>query len=80
MLNNACNHPGSTIYAAIELSKKSWVVVVMHPSNAQPSVHRIKGGAFADLVLKLRAAARGGERRLVCYEAGYDGIWLARSL
>jgi transposase len=80
MLNKACNHPRSTIYAAIELSKKSWVVAVMHPSKDQPSIHRIKGGAFSDLILKLRAAARGGERLLVCYEAGYDGFWLARSL
>jgi transposase len=80
MLNNACNHPGSTIYGAIELSKKSWVVAVMHPSKDQPSIHRIRGGAFSDLVLKLRAAAQGGERLLVCYEAGYDGFWLARSL
>ena len=80
MLNKACNHPGSTIYAAIELSKKSWVVAVMHPSKDQPSIHRIKGGAFSDLILKLRTAARGRERLLVCYEAGYDGFWLARSL
>jgi transposase len=80
MLDEAHNHCTPTIYAAIELSKKSWVVAIMQPAKDQPSVHRIKGGAFSDLIAKLQAAAPGGERLLVCYEAGYDGFWLARSL
>ena len=80
MLDQVHNRPISTVYAAIELSKKSWVVAIMHPAKGQPSIHRIKGGAFSDLMVKLRAATRNGERLLVCYEAGYDGFWLARSL
>ena len=80
MLDQVHNHPTSTVYAAIELSKKSWVVAIMHPAKGQPSIHRIKGGALSDLLVKLRAATRNGERLLVCYEAGYDGFWLARSL
>jgi transposase len=80
MFDQVYDPPESTVYAAIELSKKSWVVAIMQPTRDQPSLHRIKGGAFPDLVMKLRAAARGGERLLVCYEAGYDGFWLARSL
>ena len=80
MLDQAHQYPASTVYAAIELSKKSWVVAIMQPARDQPSIHRIKGGAFSDLVTRLRAATRRGERLLVCYEAGYDGFWLARSL
>ncbi len=80
MLDQVQNHSTLTVYVAIELSKKSWVVAIMQPANDQPSIHRIRGGAVSDLVFKLRAAARNGERLLVCYEAGYDGFWLARSL
>ena len=69
----------TTVYAAIELSKKSWVVAIAHPDRDRPSMHRIAGGNLADLIGRLRKAA--GERRIVvCYEAGYDGFWLARSL
>ena len=80
MLDQTAHNPVPTVYAAIELSKKSWVVAIMQPVKDQPSIYRIKGGAFSDLVMRLRTATRGGERLLVCYEAGYDGFWLARSL
>ena len=63
----------TTVYAAIELSKKSWVVAIAHPDRDRPSMHRIAGGNLADLIGRLRKAA--GERRIVvCYEAGYDGF------
>lgn len=68
-----------TIFAAIELSKKTWMVAVAHPDRDQPSLLRLPGGAFADLVSRLRHMAGRGERLVVCYEAGYDGFWLARS-
>jgi transposase len=80
VLDQTAHNPVPTVYAAIELSKKSWVVAIMQPAKDQPSIYRIKGGAFSDLVMRLRMATRGGERLLVCYEAGYDGFWLARSL
>jgi transposase len=80
MLDQAHNHSAPTIYAAIELSKKTWVVAILRPQRDQPSIHRIKGGALPELISKLRAAAYNGERLLVCYEAGYDGFWLARAL
>jgi hypothetical protein len=67
------------VYAAIELSKKTWVVAILRPGTVQPSLHRIKGGSSAELVMRLRAASND-ERLFVCYEAGYDGFWLARSL
>ena len=33
--------PASVRNAAIELSKKSGVVAIMHPAKGQPSIHRI---------------------------------------
>ena len=80
MLDQTAHNPVPTVYAAIELSKKSWVVAIVQPAKGQPSIYRIKGGAFSDLVMRLRTATPGGERLLVCYEAGYDGFWLACSL
>lgn len=68
-----------TVYAAIELSKKSWVVGIAHPDRDRPSIHRICGGNIGELAARLRKSA-GGQRVLVCYEAGYDGFWLARAL
>src|SRR6185436_20633181 len=38
------------------------------------------GGQFSELVGRLRTAAKNFGRILVCYEAGYDGFWLARLL
>lgn len=69
-----------TVYAAIELSKKSWVISIARPDRDQPSIHRITGGNFSELVGRLRTAAKNFGRILVCYEAGYDGFWLARLL
>ena len=70
----------TTVYAAIELSKKSWVVAIARPDRDRPSIHRIAGGNLADLIGRLRKAAEEKQRIVVCYEAGYDGFWLARSL
>ncbi|MGZ3519332.1 MAG: IS110 family RNA-guided transposase [Vulcanimicrobiaceae bacterium] len=79
MFDQFYSDPTPTVYAAIELSKKTWVVAILLPGKAQPSLHRIAGGSFAGLVMRLRAAA-AGRRLLICYEAGYDGFWLARAL
>src|SRR6201982_4177494 len=70
----------ATVYAAIELSKKSWVVGIAHPDRDRPSIHRFAGGNLSDVVARLRKAAGERRRILVCYEAGYDGFWVARSL
>lgn len=67
------------VYAAIELSKKNWVLGIATPERDRPSIHRMAGGNLQALVARLRTAARTGLRILVCYEAGYDGFWIARS-
>jgi transposase len=33
-----------TVYAAIELSKKTWVLGIALPDGDRPSIHRIAGG------------------------------------
>jgi transposase len=69
-----------TVYAAIELSKKSWVLGIARPDRDRPSIHRLTGGDIGALVSRLRGASVQDQRIVVCYEAGYDGFWLARSL
>lgn len=69
-----------TVYAAIELSKKTWVLGIAPPGRDRPSIYRVSGGNIAELVSRLRVASRNNRRIVVCYEAGYDGFWLARAL
>ena len=74
-----------TLYAALELSKNSWLLAIQVPGRDNPSLHPVKGGDADGLVAKLDAA-RERLAKLVgqvptvtlCYEAGYDGFWLAR--
>ncbi len=76
-----------SIYAALELNKNSWLLAIQIPGRDNPSLHPIKGGDAEGLVAKLDAArdrvAKMTGRRpgvTLCYEAGYDGFWLARFL
>ena len=77
---DAATEARETVYVAIELSKKTWVLGIAHPDRDRPSIHRVSGGNIGELVSRLRVAARNNRRILVCYEAGYDGFWLARAL
>src|ERR1700730_13560925 len=69
-----------TVYVAIELSKKTWVLGIAHPDRDRPSIHRVSGGNIGELVSRLRVAARNNPRIPVCFEAWADGSWLARAL
>ena len=76
-----------SIYAALELSKNSWLLAIQVPERDNPSLHTIKGGDTDGLMAKLDAARDRvvkltGQTPTVtlCYEAGYDGFWLARFL
>jgi len=76
-----------TLYAALELSKNSWLLAIQVPERDNPSLHRIKGGDADGLMAKLDAAQQrvvkiSGQtpKVILCYEAGYDGFWLARLL
>jgi transposase len=76
-----------TIFVAIELSQKSWLVTLHSPDRDRISRHKLEGGDHAGLLAlieKVRSRAEqqlsGSFRVVSCYEAGYDGFWLHRLL
>ena len=77
----------NTLYVAIEISGKSWVVGVKSPSSEKIGLHSLgpadKEG-LRDLIENQRAKAERALDRevrvLCCYEAGYEGFWLERWL
>jgi len=76
-----------TIFVAIELSQRSWLVTIHSPDRGRFSHHRVGGGDHVGLLalierVRERAARVVGTRPAVvsCYEAGYDGFWLHRLL
>lgn len=76
-----------TIFVAIELSQRSWLVTMHCPDRDKISRHKLEGGDHAGLLaliarLRERAAGALGVAPAVvsCYEAGYDGFWLHRLL
>jgi transposase len=75
----------STIFVAIELSQRSWLVTMHCPDKDKISHHKLAGGDHAGLLtlierMRERAARTLGAVPAVvsCYEAGYDGFWLHR--
>ncbi len=75
---------GSTVYVAVEVSDKSWVVGIGAPSDpGKVGMHTLAPADTDGLVWKIeKACARVGDRCrvLLTYEAGYEGFWLARWL
>ena len=76
-----------TIFVALELSQRTWLVTMHSPDRDRLSRHKICGGDHAALLRLIeetreRAARKLGARPAVvsCYEAGYDGFWLHRLL
>jgi transposase len=76
-----------TIFVAVELSQKTWLVTLHSPDRDRISRHKLEGGDYAGLLaliekIRARAAEKLGRapRVVSCYEAGYDGFWLHRLL
>src|SRR5258708_11551583 len=76
-----------TIFVAIELSQRSWLVALHSPDKDKISHQKLEGGdhagllALIDRVRERAARTLGGVPAVVsCYEAGYDGFWLHRLL
>jgi transposase len=76
-----------TIFVAIELSQRSWLVTIHSPDRDRISRHKLAGGDHCGLLalienVRQRAVRKLGTRPAVvsCYEAGYDGFWLHRLL
>ena len=77
----------STLYVAIEVSRKSWVIGIESPSGGRIGLHTLGAsdtGGLRDPIERHRAKAERAVGRAVgvlcCYEAGYEGFWLARWL
>lgn len=77
----------NTLYVAIEISRKSWVVAVKSPATERIGLHSF-GPADVESLRNLIQNHRDDAERalgrevhiLCCYEAGYEGFWLARWL
>jgi transposase len=76
-----------TVFVAIELSQKNWLITLHSPDRDRISRHKLAGGDHAGLLAlieQVRARVTGqlgsAPRVVSCYEAGYDGFWLHRLL
>jgi transposase len=81
------NTPVQDCYVALELSRTKWLVGALLPGRAKVITTLVPGGNAAKLIEVLRRLATqacrttdGAVSLKVCYEAGYDGFWLARHL
>ena len=75
------------LYVAIEISRKSWVVGLKSPLGEKIGLHTLAAAEVASLKGLLEQHRSRAEQSLglgvevrVCYEAGYEGFWLARWL
>ncbi len=79
--------PTQDCYIALELSRSKWLVGALLPGRSKVTTTLVPGGDTAALLdvltclLERAAVSTGSPVALkVCYEAGYDGFWLARFL
>ena len=77
----------STLYIAIEISRQSWVVGIKSPTSERNGLHTLGASdveGLKELIehqhTKAEHALGCKVRLLSCYEAGYEGFWLARWL
>jgi len=77
----------ATIYGAIEMSSKSWLLAIQAPDRQKVSRHQMPAGDSAKLIAHLdQARSRVQEQTgapvavITCYEAGRDGFWVHRVL
>ena len=77
----------TTLHVAIELSGKSWVVGVKPPGSGKVGLHVLKTSDTRGLIALIErhrkvASDKSGSavRALSCFEAGFEGFWLARCL
>jgi len=88
--SNVCapiNGNNGTIFVALELSQKTWLVTMHSPDQNRMSRHKLTGGDHAGLLALIERVRARATRALGftpsvvgCYEAGYDGFWLHRLL
>jgi transposase len=83
----AARSDDSTLFAALELSRKSWLVATSAPGEEKVSKRTVTAGDGPGLLALLTGLREKAERRLgrpvrvvVIQEAGLDGFWLHRFL
>jgi transposase len=76
-----------TIFVALELSQRSWLVTMYSPDRDRISRCKLDGGDHVGLLALIERVRERARRALgsvpavvSCYEAGYDGFWLHRLL
>ena len=76
-----------TIFVAIELSQRSWLVTIHSVDRDRFSHHKFRAGDDGGLLGLIGRVRDRAQRALgyapavvSCYEAGYDGFWLHRLL
>src|SRR5207302_432520 len=81
------NANSGTIFVALELSRRTWLVTMHSPDRDRISRQKVEGGDRAGLLALIERVAERATRKLgsrpqvvSCYEAGYDGFWLHRLL
>ncbi len=87
-VGNTITHPEeetTTIYAALEVSNRSWIQGLGDPGDAsRTGLQKLSPQDVERLLEKIgrarRAVASGPVRVVLTYEAGYEGFWLARRL
>ena len=72
--------PEHSVYAAVEVSRKHWVVALQAPESGGIGLHTIAAADTAALARLVQRARGRGARVRCAYEAGYEGFWLARRL
>lgn len=87
IIRTPTNEQFATIFLALELSQKDWLVTLLAPHKDRLSRHRLAAGDVPGLCELVARARAGAERAfgqtpavVSCYEAGYDGFWLHRCL
>lgn len=77
----------NAVFVAIEMSKSTWLVAVHTSKDGRTGLHKFDGGDVTAL-LSIIERARNRQAHTAdsevpvhcCFEAGYDGFWLARRL
>jgi transposase len=74
-------------YVALELSRNKWLVGALLPNAEKVTTMSVTGGdtdgllsALNKMFAKAATAGQSNATLRVCFEAGYDGFWLARFL
>ena len=93
MADQTANNPTSihdeiaTIFVAMELSLKNWLVAISDPLGSRVSKYSVRPGDSAKVleliekrISKVHRVLQEPVQVVSCYEAGYEGFWLHRVL